>query len=388
MPQPTYPILVPFGENAASGTITLPIPVPSQIPANPGRASFNDGFPSDTMGAGATEYPSGLDFNGILFMLSAYAAAQTGGFFWPFNSSWEAENGGYPAGAILAMAAGNGFWLNTVNGNANNPDTTAAASSGWVPLAAYGSSSVALSGSNVTLTAVQAAMPQIVLTGTLTANVQVIFPTWVTRWRIINNCSGAYTVTAKTSGGSGIYVPPLSSYGATVIYCDGTSIWPLTSQVAQLSSTAVLTTASTRTNTTTISADSVLTQEIYLPGTYKVRAWLIDGSGTPSAGGLSATLGFSGTLGTPAQWSSSSNGEEYISNALNERIATNPSSGWEFESQQTGNGSIFITGCFLCTTPGTLALWWAQATANATASVLSAGSFLEVSPAINVPSLV
>lgn len=223
MGAPTPDVIIePFGTNAAGSDITLPIPVPSQLPGNPGRASFNDGFPSDTIGAGATADPYGQDFNGILYMITAYLQALTGGQFWQYNSTWEAANSGYALGAIIAMAAGNGFWINLTAGNTNNPDTTAAATSGWVPLAASGSSSIALSNSNVTLTAVQAATPEIVLTGTLTANVQVIFPPWVgPRWDVINNTAGAFTVTCKTASGTGVVVP---TGAALTLFSDGTNI--------------------------------------------------------------------------------------------------------------------------------------------------------------------
>jgi hypothetical protein len=385
MPAPTPDIIIePFGTGNA-GSITLPIPVPSQLPGNPGYASFQDGFPSDTSGAGSLP-PRWQDMQGILYMITAYQVAQTGGQFWPYSSTWSSENSGYAVGAIVLMANGQGFWINLSSGNTNNPDTTAAATSNWVPFGAYGTSSITLSNANVTLTSVQAATPQIVLTGTLTANVQVIFPTWYQRWRVINNCTGNYTVTAKTSSGTGIYIAPLSSYGASDIYCDGTSIWPLFSQVSKLHAMAVLSSNSTRTSTTTLSADSTLQQTIFLPGTYIVRMWLND-RGATSTGGLSANIGFSGSLSSLAFWSSTSNGTLYVNNANNESITTSPSSGFSLQTEQTGNASMFLTGCFTCTTQGTLALWWAQTTSNSTASQISPGSFLEVLPAINLTSL-
>jgi len=222
------PIVEPFGSSAGAGYITYPIPVPSQLPTNPGYASFADGFPPATMtpsGSGGVP-PRGQDMNGILYMLSAYAALQTGGQLWQYNSTYETAAGGYAVGAILAMAAGNGFWINTVNGNTNNPDTTAAATSGWVPLFSYGVAAISgLTNANVTLTSVQACLPTITLSGTLTANIQLIFPAWQSRWRIINNIAdGIHTVTAKTASGSGIVIPIFGSAGYTDIYGDGTNI--------------------------------------------------------------------------------------------------------------------------------------------------------------------
>lgn len=230
MAAPTPPIIIePFGANAAGSYIQLPIPVPSQLPANPGRASFNDGFPSDTMGAGGVP-PYGQDMNGILYTVTAYAQALTGGQFWPYNPTWSAANSGYAIGAMVAMANGLGLWLNTVANNTNNPDTfSPAASSGWVPVNSYGSTSITVSSGTVTLTPVQAACKVIVLTGTLSGNVTVIFPPWVKDWIVINNTtpSTVDNINCKTASGTGVLLPisggamPLASDGVNIIGPNG-----------------------------------------------------------------------------------------------------------------------------------------------------------------------
>lgn len=224
------PIVEPFGSSAGAGYITYPIPVPSQLPTNPGYASFADGFPPATMtpsGSGGVP-PRGQDMNGILYMLSAYAALQTGGQFWQYNSTYEGAVGGYVVGAILQMASGNGFWLNTVNGNTNNPDTVSAAISGWVPLAAYGTAALSgLTNANVTLSPAQAGCPMITFAGTLTANIQIIFPAWLKEWTVANLTSGNFTVTCKTSSGTGVVIPQNGSAAPCKIYGDGTNILPL-----------------------------------------------------------------------------------------------------------------------------------------------------------------
>ena len=218
-------IITPFGEGNA-GSITLPIPVPSQLPGNPGYASFTDGFPSDTSGAGSLP-PRWQDMQGILYMVSAYCQALTGGQVWQFNSTWEAANSGYALGAQLAMAANNGIWINLSNGNSNNPDTTAAATSNWAPLEAYGITAITgLTNTNVTLTAPQAACPIITLAGTLTANVQIIFPTWLKQWKIVNLTTGAFTITCKTASGTGVVIPQGGVTLPIGVYGDGTNIQP------------------------------------------------------------------------------------------------------------------------------------------------------------------
>jgi len=60
------------------------------------------------------------------------------------------------------------------------------------------------------------------LVGVLTGSLSLILPTWAGKSYIIDNAtSGAYTVTVKTSGGSGVTIT--QGYGA-LVYCDGTDI--------------------------------------------------------------------------------------------------------------------------------------------------------------------
>lgn len=88
-------------------------------------------------------------------------------------------------------------------------------------LGGYLSKSVA-GGSNVTLTAVEAGNGIFNFTGVLTANINVIVPTSPTRpWVVINNTTGAYSLTLKTSGGTGIVVEQGSP---KVLACDGTNV--------------------------------------------------------------------------------------------------------------------------------------------------------------------
>ena len=224
---PTPPLIQEaFASSAGAGYITNPIPVPSQIGITAGRASYTDGFPPLTMAAPSAGgvNPFGQDMNGILFALSANIAALSGGQNYQFNATWATANSGYAIGSVVAMASGKGFWINLTNGNTNNPDTSAAGS-GWVPLCAYGTTAISgLTNANVTLTAAQAALPMIVFSGTLTANVQIIFPTWTNRWVIVNSTSGGYSLTCKTASGSGIVIPQGGYTNASYIYGDGTNI--------------------------------------------------------------------------------------------------------------------------------------------------------------------
>ncbi len=75
--------------------------------------------------------------------------------------------------------------------------------------------------SDVTLTSTQAAFDIQEYTGTLTGDIDVIVPTAVARWYTFNNTNGAYSLTVKTSAGTGIVV----SQGArTILECDGTNV--------------------------------------------------------------------------------------------------------------------------------------------------------------------
>ncbi len=221
---PTPPLIQIAWANGASPSYVNTIPLTA--PTSPAyAASYQLGFPPITMTAQSAGglNPDGRDFNGILNPITANLAALTGGQGYQFNSTYATANGGYALGAILAMSNGAGYWINQVSGNSNNPDTTAAASSGWSPLIAYGVTAVTgLTNANVTLTAPQAAMPVITLAGTLTGNVQIIFPTWTKRWQVVNNTTGAFSVTCITAAGTGVIIPQGSQYWPIV--GDGTNI--------------------------------------------------------------------------------------------------------------------------------------------------------------------
>jgi hypothetical protein len=76
-------------------------------------------------------------------------------------------------------------------------------------------------GSNVTLTSAEAGYDIQEYTGALTASINVILPTAVSRWWVYNNTSGAFSLTVKTSAGTGIAVPQGTRQ---ILHCDGTNI--------------------------------------------------------------------------------------------------------------------------------------------------------------------
>lgn len=211
---------VPFANSGEKQTI----PVASQIGISSGRASFTDGFPPLTrtpLTAGGIP-PYGTDFNGILNAITSSIRWSNAGGAYSFDSDFSSSVGGYPKGALLSNSINSGYWFNTTDANTANPENTNASLTGWVPAFTYGTTDVTgLAAANVTLTALQAANERITLAGVLTANINLIFPAWSKSWTIVNNCTGAFSVTCKTPSGTGIAV----AAGATVrIIGNGTNI--------------------------------------------------------------------------------------------------------------------------------------------------------------------
>jgi hypothetical protein len=204
------------------------IPVESQIGIVAGAASLTDGFPPLTrtpLAAGGVP-PSGLDMNGILYELSAILrwANAGGGYVYDGTFAADPNVSGYPKGARVLRSDGAGYWLNTIDGNTVDPESVtvnAAQVAGWVPDLTNGIAAVTMTSTNVTLTPMQYGKPIVVLSGTLTANLNLIFPNLVGEWAIINNCTGSFSITAKTSAGSGLTIP---AGGNALIYGDGTNI--------------------------------------------------------------------------------------------------------------------------------------------------------------------
>lgn len=206
-------ITVPF---ATSG---LKNAIPSTSNPVTGNAGYDAGFPATNMTpkeAGGIP-PFGQDFNGILFDITTAIRYLEAGMQFPYSSSFATAVGGYPLGAIVTRTDGTGFWRNTVANNTTDPEAFGA---GWSPEGS-GISTVAMSNANVTLTALQAARPIIIIAGTLTANLNLIFPTYQRQWLIVNNAAGAFSVTCKTSGGSGVSVATGTRQS---VYGDGTNI--------------------------------------------------------------------------------------------------------------------------------------------------------------------
>lgn len=103
----------------------------------------------------------------------------------------------------------------------------------------------------VTLTAAQYGLPILILTGALTANINVIFPASSGAWIVRNQTTGAYTVTCKTAAGSGVVV---SQGFNNALWGDGTNIYTEQSDWLSIALTGTPTapTAAAGTNTTQV----------------------------------------------------------------------------------------------------------------------------------------
>lgn len=215
-------IPTPFADNGARQNI----PNDSQIGITAGRASYVDGFPPLTrtpLAAGGVP-PFGTDFNGVLNDITAALRWSQSGAGYPFNAAFNTAISGYPKGAKIPNSTLDGYWLNTTDNNTSNPEVTGAATTGWVPAENYGVTAITgLSGSSVTLTTLQAAKETIILSGTLTSNVNLTVPAWIKQWKVINNCNGNFSVTVKTPNGTGVAVP---SQATSILSGDGVNINP------------------------------------------------------------------------------------------------------------------------------------------------------------------
>ena len=90
---------------------------------------------------------------------------------------------------------------------------------GHISISVAGSTDVTLTANNATSD--QSRQRTIALTGVLTGNINVIVPTAENLWTFYNNTSGSFTLTVKTSAGTGVAIP--QGYYVT-LFCDGTNV--------------------------------------------------------------------------------------------------------------------------------------------------------------------
>jgi hypothetical protein len=219
MQQSNAPSKLPLAFAASGGKNTIP----TASNPTPGGASLADGFPplTRTDPTAGGKPPSGLDMNGILNAISAITRWSNAGGGYAYDSSFATDSNvlGYPKGATVLSSDGLGAWKNLTDNNQVDPE---GANTGWIPAAQWGNQAISVSGSNITLTYLQANKYSITLSGTLTSNINLVFPAWAgVEWLVVANFTGAFAVTCKTASGAGVAV---SASTNTTIYCDGTNI--------------------------------------------------------------------------------------------------------------------------------------------------------------------
>lgn len=213
-------IIKAFGVNGLKNTI----PVDSSTTTdNNGVATFDKGFPPITMqplSAGGIP-PSGKDMNGTLYSVTIQQQWQNAGMAYPFSQDFSDAVVGYPKGAIIPSSVYTGQWLNLNEANGASPESPTGANTGWVPINNYGVTQITMTTGSVVMSSLQAAKDRIIISGALTANVNLIFPAWIKSWVVHNNCTGNFSITCRTASGSGVVViPGLVSR----LFCDGVNI--------------------------------------------------------------------------------------------------------------------------------------------------------------------
>lgn len=223
---------VPFA-SGASGTYRNTIPVASQIPTTPGAASYTDGFPPVTFQpiASGGVPPFGADVNGILYAQSVALQWEQAGGNYPFDATFATAIGGYPKDAIVMRADGKGQWLNTVDANTTDPDSTSA--SGWIALRANnGTVTIAVTAGSNTPTLNQLGAQVIVLTGAPSSAANLILPlTAGAQWLVRNATSGAGAVNVQGATGAVVTIPQGVGY---LVYTDGAGYYASSSDVSGL----------------------------------------------------------------------------------------------------------------------------------------------------------
>lgn len=217
-PQPPV-IPQPFAQSGSRNTIP-------DTSADPQRARYQLGFPPATMTPvdSGGEPMLGPDMNGILFDITAWLFALQGGQLNAYDSDVSDAITGYALGAIVLMADGAGYWINTSAGNTTDPD---AGGANWQPMYAYGPSAISgLTGGTRTLSAIESSRYFLVMTGALIANQQIIVPNAYRNWLVVNATTGAFALTVKTAAGSGVAVPQGGAASPSAVWCDTVNVNP------------------------------------------------------------------------------------------------------------------------------------------------------------------
>jgi hypothetical protein len=164
--------------------------------------------------------------------------------------------------------------------------TTQLATTAFVQAAANGMLTKSVAGGvTVTLTATEAGNAILKFTGALTANISVVVPTATGTWTIINATSGAFTLTVKTSAGTGIAITQGLNWG---VICDGTNVIDAITDFYSVALTGVPTTTTAASGVSTTQVASTAFVQDAVGGT---TATSVAGTGTTTLTAAQAGIG-------------------------------------------------------------------------------------------------
>lgn len=156
-----------------------------------------------------------------IFSLTAPATLTSGWFTMVRNSGTGILqilplSGNIDGAASISMATGEGFTITTDGNNFYTLGRVSSATTGKTLLNKSVAGAV-----NVTLSSTEESYDIINLSGVITANISVNVSTAIREWIFYNGTSGAFTLTIKTSSGSGVQIPQGSKM---LFYSDGTNV--------------------------------------------------------------------------------------------------------------------------------------------------------------------
>jgi hypothetical protein len=222
--------------NGAGSSYVRQVPTASQIGVSNGAASMQDGFPPNcfvAVAAGGAP-PWGQDMNGILRQVTQWGQWQQAGAPIVYDSTFQSQIGGYPAGAIVQLSANGPEFMSTVD---NNTVAPAVGVAGWMPLVTFGGNVETVSATG-TLTAVNAGL---VLVNAASGNITLTMPAVASEngtplpFTFIRTDSSSNTVTLTAAGGNTFSPGGGSSFSLFSGVCgltgDGASVWRWTSGI-------------------------------------------------------------------------------------------------------------------------------------------------------------
>jgi len=271
--------LAGYGLNAIANTLNQTYPVTSYFTNATLSANSQAAFAIWSGGVGTITLPS-----------SATVGA-----------NWFVNIGNYGTGILTLTPVG----TDTINGNANQQLqlteslVLVSTGTGWNTFGygrsnqfAYTQYALAVTGGTITLTSAQASNTIQEYSGALASNQIIVVPSTVQLYSFVNNTTGAYTLTVKTSiaGGATVSVP---QGGTLILVCDGTNVYNAAS--GSSSSITSLTLGNSSTSVPSLKFTGDLNTGLYLPASGQLGIVVSNAQAAYfSSSGLTVLNGISG----------------------------------------------------------------------------------------------